>query len=135
MKLEHIGIAVESIEVQLKIWRDLFGFTVEMITDAPEQNVRVAMLDIGGVIIELLEPKGEDSVIRKFIDKKGEGLHHLSFEVEDIERAIEDLKGRDVKMIDEVSNAIFGVKPRTIVPLGIQNKINVFLGGLPIGFF
>jgi len=102
MKLEHIGIAVRSIDGQLNIWRDLFGFRVEMITDVPEQNVRVAMLDVGGVVIELLEPKGEDSAIRKFIDKKGEGLHHLSFEVEDIERAIEDLKTKGVRMIDEV---------------------------------
>jgi methylmalonyl-CoA epimerase len=102
MKLEHIGIAVKSIDDHLKIWRDLFGFKVEKVAEVPEQKVRVAMLDVGGVVVELLEPAGEDSTISKFIEKKGEGLHHLSFEVEDIEGAIEDLKKKGMRMIDEI---------------------------------
>lgn len=102
MKLEHIGIAVKSIEERLKLWRDLFGFRVEIEEEVPEQKVKVAMLDIGGVIIELLEPLCGDGPIAKFIEKRGEGLHHLSFEVDDIENTIEDLKEKNIRMIDEV---------------------------------
>ncbi len=102
MKLEHIGIAVKSIESHLKIWRDLLGFRVKMIREAPEQRVKVAMLDVGGVTVELLEPTGEDSTVQKFIEKRGEGLHHLSFEVEDIEKSIEGLKSMGTRMIDEI---------------------------------
>jgi methylmalonyl-CoA/ethylmalonyl-CoA epimerase len=101
MKIEHIGIAVKSIEGHLKIWTDLFGFGLKMVTEAPEQKVKVAMLDVGGVTVELLEPTSEDSTIYKFIEKRGEGLHHLSFEVDDIEKTIEDLKSRGARMIDE----------------------------------
>ncbi len=102
MKLEHIGIAVRSIEDQLKVWRDLFGFCVRMITDVADQKVRVAMLDVGDVTVELLEPLSDKSVIKEFIEKWGEGLHHLSFEVQDIEKTIADFKKRGARMIDEV---------------------------------
>jgi len=102
MKLEHIGIAVRSIEDQLKVWRDLFGFSVRMITDVADQKVRVAMLDVGDVTVELLEPLSDKSVIKEFIEKWGEGLHHLSFEVQDIEKTIADFKKRGARMIDEV---------------------------------
>lgn len=102
MKLEHIGIAVRSIEDQLRVWRDLFGFSVRMITDVADQKVRVAMLDVGDVTVELLEPLSDNSVIKEFIEKWGEGLHHLSFEVQDIEKTIADFKKRGARMIDEV---------------------------------
>jgi len=102
MKLEHIGIAVKDIESHLRIWRDLLGFRLKMISEEPEQRVRVAMLDVGGVTLELLEPTDGDSAIHKFIEKRGEGLHHLSFEVEDIENSLKELKSRGVRLIDEV---------------------------------
>ncbi|MCK4941907.1 VOC family protein, partial [candidate division WOR-3 bacterium] len=81
MRLEHIGIAVKNIEERLIIWRDVFGFRVEMIREIPEQKVKVAMLHAGTLTIELLEPLTTDSTIQKFIERRGEGLHHLSFEV------------------------------------------------------
>jgi methylmalonyl-CoA/ethylmalonyl-CoA epimerase len=102
MRLEHIGIAVKNIEERLKIWRDVFGFRVEMIREIPEQKVKVAMLDAGTLTIELLEPLTTDSTIQKFIERRGEGLHHLSFEVDDIEKKIEEFKNQNLKMIDEV---------------------------------
>jgi methylmalonyl-CoA/ethylmalonyl-CoA epimerase len=102
MKLNHIGIAVKSIEERLKIWRDIFGFRVEVIEEVPEQKVRVAILKSGALTIELLEPVAADSTIHRFIDRRGEGLHHLSFEVDDIEQMIEEYKKKNVKMIDDV---------------------------------
>jgi len=102
MKLGHIGIAVRCIEERLKLWRDILGLRVEMIEEVPQQKVRVVMLDVGGVRVELLEPMADDSPIAKFIEKRGEGLHHLSFEVDDIEQEIKELKGKNLRMIDEV---------------------------------
>jgi len=101
MKLEHIGIAVKSIEQHLKVWRDIFGFSVEMTTEVAGQEVKVSMLDVGGVKVELIEPMTSDSTIQRFIEKRGEGLHHLSFEVNDLEKTIEEFHERGVRMIDE----------------------------------
>ena len=102
MNLHHIGIAVKSIEERLKLWRDVLGLRVKSIEEVAEQNVRVAILEGGTVNVELLEPLTGDSPVAKFIEKRGEGLHHLSFQVEDIDATIEDLKKKNVKMIDEV---------------------------------
>jgi methylmalonyl-CoA/ethylmalonyl-CoA epimerase len=102
MKLNHIGVAVRSIEERLKLWRDILGFRVEMIEEVSQQKVRVAILDVGGVKVELLEPMADDSPIAKFLAKRGEGLHHLSFEVDDIEQKIKGLKKNNLRMIDDV---------------------------------
>ena len=102
MKLSHIGIAVNSIEERLKLWRDILGLRVEMIEEVSQQKVRVAMLEVGGAKVELLEPTTDDSAIAKFISKRGEGLHHLSFDVDDIEEKIKELKKHNLRMIDEV---------------------------------
>jgi methylmalonyl-CoA/ethylmalonyl-CoA epimerase len=102
MKLQHIGIAVKSIDERLKIWRGVLGLHFEMIEDVPRQKVRVAVLDIDGFKIELLEALEEGSTIATFIEKRGEGLHHLCFEVEDIEDMLLKLKQQGVKLIDEV---------------------------------
>ena len=101
MRLEHVGVAVKNIEESLKIWRDVLGFRVEMVKEVPDQKVKVAMLDAGTLTIELLEPLTADSTIKKFIDRRGEGLHHLSFLVDDIEKKIGELKELNLKMIDE----------------------------------
>ena len=102
MRLNHIGIAVKNIEERLKIWRDVLGFRVESIEEVVEQKVRVAMLNAGTLTIELLEPLAADSPIQKFIEKRGEGLHHLSFSVDNIEEKIKEFKKRNLRMIDEL---------------------------------
>lgn len=117
MKLEHIGIAVRSIEEHLKVWRDIFGFGVDITTEVAGQKVRLSMLEVGGVKVELIEPSTPDSAIQKFIERRGEGLHHLCFEVDDLEKTIEDFKGRGLRMIDEVPrNGAHGSKIAFIHP-------------------
>ena len=101
MKLHHIGIAVNSIDEKLKIWQQCLGIEFEDIEEVPDQKVRVAVLPVGDVNIELLEPVGDDSTIRKFINKRGEGLHHLCFEVEDIEKILSDMRSQGFTLIDE----------------------------------
>jgi methylmalonyl-CoA/ethylmalonyl-CoA epimerase len=102
MKLSHVGIAVKSIEDRLMLWRDLFGIQVGAVEDVVEQKVRVAMLTLGDIKLELLEPLTGDSPVAKYIAKRGEGIHHLSFEVTDIEERIDAFKKHGLTMIDEV---------------------------------
>ncbi len=102
MRVSHIGIAVKSIEERLKIWRDLFGLRLERIEEVPEQKVKVAVLPLKDIDIELLEPLGEDSTISRFIERRGEGLHHICIEVDDIEKLSAEMKSANMKLIDEI---------------------------------
>jgi methylmalonyl-CoA/ethylmalonyl-CoA epimerase len=104
-KINHIGIAVKSLNDSLPFYRDNLGMAFAGIEEVVEQKVRVAMLQIGDSKIELLEPTSEESAVAKFMEKNGPGIHHLAYEVEDIEAAIQKLMADGARMIDE--------KPRT----------------------
>jgi methylmalonyl-CoA/ethylmalonyl-CoA epimerase len=102
MILDHIGIAVKSIEKRLAIWKDALGLSFIGTEEIPEQKVKVAKIDVRGTVIELLEATDKDSPISRFIEKKGEGIHHLCFQVPDIEKAMTEIKNHDIRLIDEV---------------------------------
>ncbi len=101
LTISHLAIAVKSISESLKVWLDIFGMRLFKVTDVPDQKVKVAMLEIGDIHIELLEPLSPDSTVAKFIEKKGEGLHHIAFRVENIEEVLEQIKKSGIKLIDE----------------------------------
>ena len=101
-KINHIGIAVKSLDETLPFYRDHLGMPFAGIEEVAEQKVRVAMLGIGEAKIELLEPTSEDSPVAKFMEKNGPGIHHLAYEVDDIETAIARMKEQGARMIDEV---------------------------------
>jgi methylmalonyl-CoA/ethylmalonyl-CoA epimerase len=100
-KINHIGIAVKSLEETIPFYRDQLSMPFAGIEEVAEQKVRVAMLHIGESKIELLEPTSEDSPVAKFIEKNGPGIHHLAYEVEDIVVAIARLMAEGTRMIDE----------------------------------
>ena len=100
-KINHIGIAVKSLEASIPFYRDQLGMTFEGTEEVADQKVKVAFLQIGESRIELLEPTAEDSPIAKFLEKKGEGVHHMAYEVEDVEKALTQLKEQSVRLIDE----------------------------------
>jgi methylmalonyl-CoA/ethylmalonyl-CoA epimerase len=100
-KINHIGIAVKSLDETLPFYRDNLGMEFKGIEEVAEQKVRVAMLQVGESKIELLEPTSADSPVAKFIEKNGPGVHHVAYEVEDIEAAIARMKGDGARMIDE----------------------------------
>lgn len=102
MKLHHIGIAVKNIDEQLKIWRDILGLRLAHSEEVPDQKVKVAVLPIKDVNIELLEPLSQESTVHKFIEKRGEGLHHICIEVDDIDTVLVKMKEKNIKLIDEV---------------------------------
>lgn len=100
-KINHIGIAVRSLDEALPFYRDDLGMAFAGIEEIAEQKVRVAMLQVGESMIELLEPTSEDSPVATFIEKYGPGIHHIAYEVADIEAAIAALRADGTRMIDE----------------------------------
>jgi methylmalonyl-CoA/ethylmalonyl-CoA epimerase len=99
--INHVGIAVKSLESSISFYRDVLGMIFEGTEEVVEQKVRVAFLAVGESRIELLEATSEDSPVAKFLEKNGEGVHHLAYEVEDIEKTLEKLKATGVRLIDE----------------------------------
>jgi len=100
-KINHIGVAVNSLEASIPFYRDVLGMCFEGIEEVAEQKVKVAFLAIGESRIELLEPTAEDSPVAKFLAKNGEGTHHVAYEVEDLVGTLERLKQAGVRLIDE----------------------------------
>jgi len=98
-KLDHIGIAVRSLE-SAKIYEDL-GLAVQHVEVVETQQVKTAFLSVGDSNLELLEPTSPDSPIAKFIGKRGEGIHHICFRVENIEEHLERLKAKGYRLINE----------------------------------
>lgn len=99
--IQHLGVAVASIDEALAFWRDGLGLELKEIEVVEDQGVRVAMLPIGESRIELLEATGAETPVGKFIAKRGAGIHHLCVEVDDISARLADLKARGVRLIDE----------------------------------
>lgn len=100
-KINHIGIAVKSLEASLPFYRDTLGMTFEGDEVVAEQKVKVAFLAVGESRIELLEPTADDSPVAKFLEKNGEGVHHIAYEVEDLIAALAGLQQDGVRLIDE----------------------------------
>ena len=99
--IDHIGIAVRSISKALPLYEGVFGMVNEGEEIVESQGVRVVFLSTGNTRVELLEPLNESSPIEKFIAKRGEGIHHIALEVNDIKERIIELKTNGVQMIDE----------------------------------
>ncbi|MFN8575698.1 MAG: methylmalonyl-CoA epimerase [Candidatus Sericytochromatia bacterium] len=100
-KLDHIGIAVKDIEESLKFYKDALGLELEGVEIVKEQKVKTAFLTIGETHIELLEATETDSPVGKFIEKKGEGIHHIAIKVENIEKHLENLDEKEIRLIDK----------------------------------
>ncbi len=102
-KVDHIGIAVKSIERSLPFYTDILRLPLLHIEQIASQKVKVAFIQAGETKLELLEPISEDSTIAKFIEKRGEGIHHVALGVDSIEERIQEMKENGIRMIDEKS--------------------------------
>jgi methylmalonyl-CoA/ethylmalonyl-CoA epimerase len=100
-KINHIGVAVKNIENSLPYYRDVLGMHFEGTEEVAEQKVRVAFFAVGESRIELLEPTAPDSPVAKFLEKNGEGIHHIAYEVDDLDSVLTGLKAQGVRLIDE----------------------------------
>jgi len=102
LKIDHIGIAIKSITAGEKFWTDALGLVCEGSETVAQQSVTTAFFPVGESEVELLEPTATDSPVAKFLEKKGEGIHHVAFQVENIEAALIELKEKGIRLIDEV---------------------------------
>ncbi len=114
-KINHIGIAVKSLDEAVKLYTDVLGLKVKDIEIIADQKVRTAIIPVGESKIELIEPTEAEGTIAKYIERRGEGLHHLAFEVSNIQDALGTLINKGITLIDE--------KPRN----GVENTKIGFL--------
>ena len=99
-KIDHLGIAVRSLDQAIPFYRDVLGLAFGGIEDVSSYRVRVAFFHVGGVKLELLEPSANDGPIAELLAARGPGLHHVAYEVEDLEAAIRECEARGARMID-----------------------------------
>ena len=101
LKIDHLGIAVNSIEDGKTFWTDALGLEFEGSETVEEQKVTTAFFPVGESEVELLESTAPDGPIAKFLEKKGQGIHHVAFRVENVEEALAELKEKGIRLIDE----------------------------------
>ncbi|WP_042475361.1 methylmalonyl-CoA epimerase [Bacillus ndiopicus] len=100
-KVDHIGIAVKNIEERITYYTETLGLTLLKIEEVASQQVKVAFIDAGNVKLELLAPMSEKSTIHSFIEKRGEGIHHIAFGVTDIRERMAELREKGVRLLSE----------------------------------
>jgi len=101
LKIDHLGIAVNSIEQVKNFWTDALGLKFEGSETVEEQRVTTAFFPVGESEVELLESTSPDGPVAKYIDKKGEGIQHVAFRVKNLEEALSELKKKGIRLIDE----------------------------------
>jgi len=99
--IEHIGIAVKNIAEHLPYYENVLGLKCYNVEEVADQKVKTAFFKVGQTKIELLEPTSEDSTIAKFIEKRGEGVHHIAFAVPDVAKALAEVEAKNVQVIDK----------------------------------
>jgi methylmalonyl-CoA/ethylmalonyl-CoA epimerase len=105
-KIDHLGIAVASIEAALPYYENVLGLKLDRIEEVPAQKVKTAFFDIGGVWLELLEPTSPDSPIARYLEKNPSGgMHHLAFLSDNVGNELASAKGKGIKLIDEAPRA------------------------------
>jgi methylmalonyl-CoA/ethylmalonyl-CoA epimerase len=105
MKLEHVGLAVADLEAAIAHYRDVWDLDVSHREVVPDQGVEEVMLPLGDSHLQLLGATGPDTIVARFIERRGEGVHHLAYEVDDLVATLADLKGKGVTLIDETPRA------------------------------
>ena len=100
-KIEHIALAVSDLDAALAHYRDVWGLGSSHRERVEDQGVEEAMLPLGESFLQLLAPTSDDSTVAKFIARRGEGLHHIAYEVPDLQASLADLKAKGVRLIDE----------------------------------
>ena len=99
-KIEHIGIAVKNLDSAIPLYENIFGLNCYKIEEVNDQQVKTAFFKVGETKIELLAPTSSDSPIAKFIEKKGEGIHHIALSVNEINKGLSELASKNVQLID-----------------------------------
>ncbi len=101
LKIDHLGIAVNSLEIGRKFWSDVLGLAFEGEETVAEQKVKTAFFPVGESEVELLESTSPDGPVARFIEKKGQGFQHIAFRVANLDEALAELKQKNIQLIDE----------------------------------
>ncbi len=101
-RLHHVAVAVESVDQALRFYCDLLGLEVTQVMTLEDRGLKVALIDAGNSEVELLEPTTEDNTVRRFLERRGPGLHHICFQVDDVEAAMRELGGRGAEFVEPV---------------------------------
>jgi methylmalonyl-CoA/ethylmalonyl-CoA epimerase len=100
-RIDHVGVVVDDLQNALFFWREALGLDLAHIEDMPAENSQVAFLPAGGSEIELVKPTSQDSGLRRFLEKRGPGMHHICLEVDDLEGMLARLKTKGIQLINE----------------------------------
>ncbi len=111
-EIDHIGIAVEDIDATLEIYAVQFEMAIQYRETVESQGVEAVLLEVGGGHVELLRPLGPDTPVGKFVEKRGLGMHHVAYRVDDVQAELDKLKARGVELIDETPR--IGIRGSTV---------------------
>jgi methylmalonyl-CoA/ethylmalonyl-CoA epimerase len=101
IKIDHLGIAVKDVKEAETLFRDVLGLKLSRTETIEDQKVSTAIFSLGDIGVELMESTSPDGPVARFIEKRGEGIQHLAIQVDNLEKAIEELKGKGIRLIDE----------------------------------
>ena len=105
-KIDHIGIAVKNLDEAIKLYKDIFGVEPSLVYESSYTKARIAFIPIGESKIELIQPSNPESVMGKFLEKKGEGIHHISYKVKDVDKSLSELEMRGIQLIDKKARKV-----------------------------
>ncbi|MCW2962815.1 MAG: methylmalonyl-CoA epimerase [Actinomycetia bacterium] len=129
LNLHHLGIAVDDLDAAILVYAELFGATLEHRERVEDQGVEAASLRVGEARIELLQPLGPDTPVGRFLAKRGPGMHHMAFEVEDLAAELDRLKAHDVLLIDQQPRrGLFGLQVAFVHPEATGGVLAEFVG-------
>ena len=124
--MDHVGVAVKNLDEAVKLYRDVLGFELEGIHVLKERKVKVALFSMGGEAqVELLEPLGSDSPVAKFLEARGEGIQHIAVRVDNIEKALNELKQKGVVLVDDKPR--YGAEGKKIAFVSPKNTKGVLM--------
>ncbi len=122
--IHHLGVAVVDLDQAVRTYERLFGATVEHRAEVPDQGVEAASVRIGESRVELVAPLGDDTPVGRFLAKRGPGMHHVAFEVDDILVALASLRGDGAELIDEVPHhGLFGLEVAFVHPDSVHGVL------------
>ena len=99
--IEHIGIAVKNLDEAIKFYEEIFGLKCYAVEEVTDQKVKTAFFQVGQTKVELLETTDAEGPIGKFIEKRGEGIHHIAFAMKELQSSLDELRGKGIRLIDE----------------------------------
>ena len=123
MKIDHIAIAVNDVEASAKIYQEALGIAEIEFETVESEGVKVAIIPMENGRIELMQPTNDESPIKKFLDKKGQGLHHLALETDNIEGEVERMEGCGVQFLGKVRPGSAGTKVTFIHPKSLEGVL------------